>query len=815
MRLVTKSPCHIRFSTLEASQTNYAVLSLRTPSSFETPVNWLLSALKVIMNLNGSWQLWGFPQSDSPIRTPHDLNRYPAVPATVPGNVELDYSRQGLLPDDLYFGDNIRSLHAYESYEWWYRQEFTVTASTASQNPELVFEGVDCLATYWLDNVKLGESDNMFIEQSFSLAGLLTPGKTHALVVRLRSAVIEAMSLDCGPRQTRSWGVFTPESLRIRKPGHCYGWDIMPRAVSVGLWRGVEIVEHPQDEFRDLYAYCLRATATRATLDIHYVLNTCPEHLENAEIYVCGHCGESHFETVRRLHRFAGLIGIEIDNPKLWWPLGYGDPHLYEVYVEFRQAGRLLASRTINVGLRTVALDRSLQPDQRFGFLFRINGEPILVKGANWVPADAFHSRDAERISHHLDLFVEAGCNLVRCWGGNVYEDSAFFDQCDRLGLMVWQDFAMACGLYPQDEAFAETIRREAVVVVRKLRNHPSLVIWCGDNECDENAFSEQLDPGTNRLTREVIPRVLVDEDPYRPYVPSSPYFTPEAVATQDVHQLSERHLWGPRDYYKSDYYRDNRAAFVSEIGFHGCPNVSSIKRFIAPEYLWPWKDNPQWAIHASDPLGLEGPYAYRSELMAKQIRSVFGTDPATLEDFALASQIVQAEAKKSFVETTRLAKWSRTGVIWWNVIDGWPQFSDAVVDYYYGKKLAFYYLRRVQQPLCLMIAEPVDGQVVVVAGNDSLEARSGTFRVWDADSGATHLEGSFDVPVNSNAELGRIMITPNRAQLLLLSWKTASVSGVNHALIGDVPLDFKQTRDWLAAIAALDGTFDSASVAR
>ena len=767
------------------------------------------------MNLNGIWQLWGFPQADSPIQTPRDLVNHPSMPATVPGNVELDLVRSGLLPEDLYFGENMRALRTYEAHEWWYRREFVVTASTASQNPELVFGGVDCLATYWLDNVKLGESDNMFVEQRFSLAGLLTPGKTHALVIRLRSVVIEAMSRDCAPRQTRSWGVYTPEALRIRKPGHSYGWDIMPRAISAGLWRCVEIVEHSPNEFRDVYAYCLHATADKAILDIHYVLNTTPAHLIDAEIHVVGRCAESRFETVRRIHRFAGLIEIEIENPMLWWPLGYGDANLYEVSIEFRQAGRLLASRTFNVGLRTVILDRSPQPDQRPGFLFKINGVPILVKGSNWVPADAFHSRDAERIPRHLALFVESGCNLVRCWGGNVYEDSTFFDQCDKLGLMVWQDFAMACGLYPQDEDFAETIRREAVAVVRKLRSHASLVVWCGDNECDENAFSEKLDPGTNRLTREVIPRVLVDEDPYRPYICSSPYFTPEAVAKQDIHQLPERHLWGPRDYYKSDYYRENRAAFVSEIGFHGCPNVSSIKRFIAPEHLWPWKDNPQWAIHASDPLGLEGPYAYRSELMAKQIRNVFGVDPATLEDFAWASQIVQAEAKKSFVETTRLAKWRRTGVIWWNVIDGWPQFSDAVVDYYYGKKLAFHYLRRVQQPLCLMVSEPVDGQVAVVAGNDSLVARTGTFRVWDADSGAIRLEGEFEVPVNSNQELGRITVAPNCTQLLLLSWNASSVCGVNHAIIGNVPLDIKQTRDWLAAIAALDGTFDSAAVAR
>ena len=767
------------------------------------------------MNLNGIWQLWGFPQADSPIQAPRDLDEHPSIPATVPGNVELDLVRNGLLPEDLYHGENMRTLRAYEAHEWWYRREFQVASPVSSKKLELVFGGVDCLATYWLDDDWLGESDNMFVEQRFSLSGRVSPGKTHTLTVRLRSPLLEAMSLDIGPRQTRSWGVFTPEALRIRKAGHSYGWDIMPRAVSAGLWRGVEIVEHETDAFRDLYAYTLEAGDDTAELALHYVLNTSPAHLSDAEVHVTGKCGDSRFETMTKIHRFAGLIRIQVNNPKLWWPAGYGEPNLYEVDVEFRHAGIKLASRTVSMGIRTVVLDRTPNPDTRSEFLFKINGTPIMVKGSNWVPADAFHSRDAARIADNLALFAEAGCNMVRCWGGNVYEDTMFFDRCDKMGLMVWQDFAMACGLYPQDAAFADAIRREAVAVVRKLRGHASLVVWCGDNECDENAFTENLNPADNHLTRDLLPRVLADEDPTRPYSPSSPYYTPEAVAANDIHQLPERHLWGPRDYYKSDYYRDNQAAFVSEIGFHGCPNVSSIKKFIDPEYLWPWKDNPQWALHASDPIGLSGPYAYRSELMARQIRNVFGENPTTLEDFALASQLVQAEAKKSFVETTRLGKWNRTGVIWWNVIDGWPQFSDSVVDYYYAKKLAFHYLRRVQQPLCLMASEPVDGCVRIVAGNDSLTARSGTFRVWNADGGAPLLEGAFDVPANVNEELGRIDVKEDDAQLLLLTWSSANISGANHALVGRPPLSFQRYRHWLAAIAGLDGSFDAETVAR
>jgi beta-mannosidase len=812
------------------------------------------------MDLNSEWRLWFFPQAYSPVREPGELAAHSSIPATVPGNVELDLAQAGLLPEDLYFGENLRAVRAYEAHEWWYQREFEVSAETATREPELVFHGVDCLATYWLDDEPLGASANMFVEHRFPLAGRVVPGRIHTLTVRLRSPLLEAMGQDCGPRQTRSWGVFTPEAIRIRKAAHGYGWDIMPRALSAGLWRGVEIVEHDADEFRDLYAYTVQADEGQAELGLHYVLNTCPEHLCDAELRVTGRCGGACFETTQRIHRFAGLLRLHVDAPRLWWPAGYGDPDLYDVMVEFRHAGATLATRALRVGIRTVELDRGraaglegrapsqpmliscgcdgAQPSQaadapeagaqaadarevrqsegvRGGFLFRVNGTPILVKGSNWVPADAFHSRDAARIEANLALFAEAGCNMVRCWGGNVYEDTPFFDRCDELGLMVWQDFAMACGLYPQDPAFADAIRREAVAVVRKLRGHASLVVWCGDNECDENAFVAGVDPAANHLTREVLPRVLADEDPDRPYIPSSPYFPPDAVAAKDVHLLSERHLWGPRDYYKSEYYRANRAAFVSEIGFHGSPCITSIRKFIDQEHLWPWRDNPQWAFHAADPIGLDGPYAYRSELMAKQIRYVFGEDPQTLEDFALASQIVQAEAKKSFVETTRLKKWDRTGVIWWNMIDGWPQFSDAVVDYYYAKKLAFHYLRRVQQPLCLMVSDPEDGFVRVVAGNDSREARTGTFRTWDADSGKVLLEGAFGMAANANTALGRIAVGSGASRLFLVAWTSGGVSGTNHALVGEPPYELRRYRGWLAAIAELDGSFDPGAVAR
>ena len=255
--------------------------------------------------------------------------------------------------------------------------------------------------------------------------------------------------------------------------------------------------------------------------------------------------------------------------------------------------GELIHTREMSFGIRDVELEREDPLDGKKGqFRFLINGVEVMCKGSNWVPLDAFHSRDAERYDEALALFKDVGCNIIRCWGGNVYEDHKFFDYCDRNGIMVWQDFAMACASYPEDERFQKLMAEEVKAVARKLRSHPSLIVWSGDNEVDSGA-QFHWDPDENSITRRVIPHVLHQHDWGRPYLPSSPYITHAMDAAGECSQrhgshLVEDHLWGPRDYHKSDFYANNLAHFVSETGYHGCPSLESIKKFITPEKVWP-----------------------------------------------------------------------------------------------------------------------------------------------------------------------------------------------------------------------------------
>jgi beta-mannosidase len=552
-----------------------------------------------------------------------------------------------------------------------------------------------------------------------------------------------------------------------------------------------------------------------------------PGDLDGLTLRFNGRCGEHTFEYEWPLEFTAGGCTIPIPAPRLWWPKGYGAADLYTITAGLYRGDERISERQDSVGLRVINIlrtptagemsEREALPssparwdrpfDPAHHFVIHVNGVPVMVKGTNWVPVDAFHSRDLERLPRALRLAADAGCNMIRCWGGNVYENDLFYDFCDANGLLVWQDLAFACCAYPQDDAFRAVVAAEIEEVAQRLRNHACLALWCGDNENDMLYLSEGLDPAQNRLTRETIPQVLHRLDPHRVYIPSSPHHPPEAVrAGLDT---PEQHLWGPRGYYKSSFYTRHSAHFIGEIGYHGSPAPTSLRRFLAPAELWPWQNNPAWQDHAVYHWQRSAIDRDRIQLMANQVRELFGEIPQELAEFCLASQITQAEAKKFFIESTRLRKWATSGIIWWNLIDGWPQFSDAVVDYYFTPKLAYHYIRRAQAPVGLVLAEQGAGKYrALVACNDTRADADVTFRAWDADSGEILAQGAARVPANENWQVARLRAFASDRRLILLEWESAGQTWGGHYLAGSPPFDLPVYRRWLAQIAALPGTF-------
>jgi beta-mannosidase len=306
-------------------------------------------------------------------------------------------------------------------------------------------------------------------------------------------------------------------------------------------------------------------------------------------------------------------------------------------------------------------------------------------------------------------------------------------------------------------------------------------------------------DPNDNVLTRKVLPEVVRAESHGVPFLPSSPYIDEAAYNNGDFLPTPERHLWGPRNYYKSEFYTKFEAHFASEMGYHGCPSVSSLKKFLSPGKLWPYQDNEEWLLHCTSPVPGVDLYDYRVELMATQIRCVFGSVPDNLEEYVFASQAVQLEAVKFFVESFRLWKWRRTGIIWWNLLDGWPELSDAVVDYYFDKKLAYHAIKRSQSPLLVGVREPQDGEQTAVAVNDTREAVTITYAVTDIDTGAAVLSGTAEVPGDSVVELGRIGYDGSAQRFYAITWSSELGEGASHYLAGAPNFDLARYRGWLA----------------
>ena len=760
------------------------------------------------VSLNGEWNLcYGIYDSNAPV-TPDELKNmdWPTIPARVPGNVELDLLASGQI-ENPETGSNVYDLRKYEAYQWWYYRTFETPRHTKGERIQLVFEGLDCFGTIWINNMPVGKTENMLIDHRFDITDFLNPTGENSIHVRIDPAVYMSRQYTT-PAVGVRWDLWV-EQLHVRKAPHMYGWDIMPRLISAGLWRDVRLDIVKPTRLEQVYwmTNWVDVPKRSAEIVLDWQIATDYPTIDGLTMEVSlQRSSGTLYEHSYPLFSHSSRREFTLENVDFWWPRGYGDPALYDAVLRIVDGqGNILDEKKQKVGIRTAELIRTdISTLENPGeFVFKINGEKIFVKGTNWVPLDALHSRDKDHLEGVFQMVTDLNCNMIRCWGGNVYEDHAFFDLCDENGIMVWQDFAMGCTVYPLDKSFQEKIREEAINIVLKLRHHASLVLWCGNNEDDaamEWARIKRIDPGLDAISREVLPRVIWEYDPLRPYLPSSPYYSEEAFRLGDENALPERHLWGPRGYYKDPFYTDVNAHFVSEIGYHGCPNRSSLERMFTSDHVYPWttdgKWNDQWQAKAVIPHP-DAPYTSdRNDLMIKQVRIIFGDYPRDLDRFIFSSQAVQAEVMKFFVEFWRMDKFRKTGIIWWNLRDGWPIISDAIVDYYNSKKLAYWYIRQVQHNACVMVGDPEDGNHPVMAVNDTREGKSGKVTIRDADSGETLFSARFSIPANGKTLIGHIPDMGKQA-MWLIDYTIGEETFKNHYLAGEVPFKLDDYQRW------------------
>ena len=803
--------------------------------------------MKQLIDLNGKWQLYMAPHNQVKGTDVHykevlDIENLPEnidfvnIDAQVPGNFELDMQKAGLLPD-IFMGTNTLLCQKYENRHLWYIKEFTLD-EIPSGDVFLRFEGIDTFADVYLNGWYIDLCDNMLIPHEYCVNEYIEKG-VNKIIVHIHPTAIEAREYDETPLAV---GLpYNEDSLHVRKAPYMFGWDIMPRTVSGGLWRSVSLIEKSKHRVEDFYigVASMNVRDTYAQLSGQLRIHTEDDLVGDYEAVVTGDCGDSHFEQVVRFLGVNRNFSLQIHDAKFWWPKGEGEQNFYDIQVKLYRKGELCDTYKTRIGIRCVELVRtSVIDDNGNGKVeFIINGRRTFIMGTNWVPLDAFPSQNEKRVIKALEMTEDIGCNMIRLWGGNIYESDTFYNWCDEHGIMIWHDFIMGCAYYPQYEVFCNKLREEAIVAVKRLRDHPSIVLWAGDNECDiffTYAYKnlERLNPNENVLNRKVLPDVLRIHDGFRPYLPSSPYIDETAFALLDKNPLAEDHLWGPRNYYKSDYYTKATALFASETGFHGCPSVESLKKFITAEKLWPimlpnGRPNEDYIVHAASmETKYVGKYEYRIALMLKQVavlfggvadnnrgtatpeesveyfeimKKLFGDSEQALEGVAKASQIFQAEAFKYMIERFRIRKATHGGLIWWNIIDGWPQVSDAVVDYYFTKKLAYDYIKNSQQPLCLMFDEPNDQNCInLFAANEMPADKSFSYKVTRINDNTVVASGNATISAGGILQLDAVNYDYAEEPMFIIEWECDGKSGRNHYISDVRKLSYSKYIDFL-----------------
>ena len=727
--------------------------------------------------------------------TVRDIERagFDILPASVPGCLEKALMQAEKI-DDLYFSTNTLQAQKLEDVHVWYYTKFEIE----KKDQYLRFAGIDTFSDIYVNGKLVKSTDNMFLP--YDVDADWSIGENE-VVVHIKPAMLEARRFT--PPAVSHALKYNYPSLSVRKAAHMFGWDIMPRIVSAGLWKEVTLCRRKPDSIEQVYLVTHELQKQADGTDRAFAC--CFIHTELSGVYaqeyqvrVEGVCGESRFAVEQKLWHTAAKLFFEVPDCKLWWPKNAGEPNLYDVTVTLLRNGTVCDTYTFAYGFRTVQLERTQSTDSSGSgeFCFRVNGKKIFILGTNWVPVDALHCNDQQRLPKALALLDDIGCNMVRCWGGNVYESDEFFDHCDRHGILVWQDFAMGCAVYPNEEKFAQRLEEEAVCQIKRLRNHPSLALWAGDNECDL-ALSWggiKQDPNRNSLTRKVLRRCVELHDYARPYLPSSPFVSEAVYSGEGI--MPEEHLWGPRDYFKGPYYRDTFCHFASETGYHGFPSPRSLHSFLQnPEKIFREDGVPteEYLVHAASmELDPNAPYAYRIKLAYDQVVTLFGKAETDFADFVRQSQISQAEAKKYFIEKFRIGKWKRTGIIWWNLLDGWPQVSDAVVDYDYVRKLAYHYIKRSQQPVCLMFNEPENGKIKLMAVNDLPESKQLSYTVRRFSDDTAVLSGQCTVAADTAAEIGSLAIGEQEKEFYYIQWTMDSEHHRNHYFTNIIDIDYE-----------------------
>ncbi len=634
--------------------------------------------------------------------------------AHVPGTVHSDLLRAGQIPDPFY-GTNEHDLQWIDKKDWEYQTTFTLTENWKDYSRvELVFDGLDTYADVVVNGQHVLSADNMFKAWAVEVKELLQPGD-NVVNVRFRSPVKEDLpkleklgyDLPASNDQSELGGLGDRRiSVFARKAPYHYGWDWGPRLVTSGIWRPVRLIGWSGPRLTDLFIRQDEVSQENAKLTAIVEVEADADWRGRLVLAADGMTWEKEVVLEKGLQRVE--LGLEIETPRLWWCQGLGEPSMYEFNASLRGSGsdEVVAERLVKTGLRQIRLVRE-KDAAGASFRFELNGAPVFAKGANHIPNDSFIPEvTAERYRHEIASAVESNMNMLRVWGGGFYEEDVFYDLCDEYGLLVWQDFMFACSMYPGDEAFLQSIAEEAEYNVRRLRNHPSIALWCGNNEMDsawahfeeeggwgwkKNYTPEQREKiwsDYEAIFHKLLPEVVERLGGGVAYWPSSPMR--ELTNDDRQHALKvtgegDVHYWGVwHSVEPFSNYNERVGRFMSEYGFQSFPELSSVLKYATEEQLE--LESEVMLAHQKNGRGNQ---------LIKEYMEQYLPEPRDFKSFLYMSQVLQAEAIQIAIEAHRRNKPFCMGTLYWQMNDCWPVASWAGMDYYGRWKALQYIVRR------------------------------------------------------------------------------------------------------------------------
>lgn len=692
----------------------------------------------------------------------------------MPGCVHTDLLASGLIDDPL-IDRNDESAQWIGHCDWRYTCIFDAPPDLdASSHLDLVCEGLDTIATIQLNGMPLGEAANMHVRHRFDVRDRVLPGR-NVLIIEFAAPVpyVERMAERYGHMPHAGEGSNPPLPHNMMRKSACnFGWDWGPALPGAGVWRPIYLEAWSGARLAGVRPGVVQAEPSMARVAVSVDLQRSDPHA--AMSLACTLRDPDGLVVARqRVDIPTGVAKIEsqfdLASPRLWWPVGYGEQPLYQLTLRLLDDSDSVLDRWAKpIGLRTLELVTTEDPpppgpeptDFPAGSTFhlRINGQRIFCKGANWIPDDCFPSRmTPDRYHRRVSQAREANMNMLRVWGGGIYEDHAFYDACDQMGVMVWQDFCCACAAYPEDKPFAEWFEQEARDNVTRLGRHASLVLWCGNNECQqaveawgkfERHRGPDAEPWGDAYYTDLFPRVVSELDPTRPYWPGSPYSPTPGTEANAEHE-GDAHIWdvwnGRGD---ARNYLSHTPRFASEFGFHGPPTWPTLARAI-PEDQRRY-DAPTMIHHNR--------HAGGQQLAHRRLGDVFN-QPHDFDDWHYLAQVLQARSLALGVEWFRALSPRCSGTLYWQFNDCWPVSSWSAIDGEGRRKPLWYATRRFLAPRLLTIrpnqatpqGTPI-GQLAVYLHNDECHNWQGSLVVHQiALDGQAHQElFSMDVDVET-----------------------------------------------------------------